>query len=380
VFMLPLFFYKNTARGRNGVPTDYETLRAFICFSSDDTAISLIKWVGKDYRWVIGVMFSGLFGTSIGDTLYAVWAKTAFRMHAFRRLRDHLQTTNLSALEIDKELEKYKQVKFAKKYGDDLFEHIITKHLWLYTSESYVAPEVLTAQADLKPHYMQMWYKRTFNLNLKMSETRIFSHDLPWVTGVSTRFDVIRLEGPVYLKRRTVMRIEEEGPRKGQVIYYPYRQTRDYISKCCNTTNLISASSGAYWIAKWRGLMLDTCGTNTMAYEFLKYLHDFFMGEWRGVSDALKAELNYYKQYGSWQRTGSDMVPLLKKLEVHYQLDAVEMLLECPSQASILAKYELDEMYLNKRRSKYRAMREIKEPMVLMAAASSHSNGTYPFE
>jgi len=326
------------------------------------------------------VMFSGLFGTSMGDTLYAIWAKTGFKFHALRRLMNHLIQTKTPPEEMKRDIQLFKEVSFAKKYGDDLFEHIVTRFLWLYCRDSYVPAEELVKVVDLKPDYMQSWYKRNFNLNLKMAETRIFTHELPWTTRISTKFDVVVEDGPVYLKRRAVMRIVRPPGKEPEVVYYPYRLTNDYIAKACNTTSLEASTSQSYWVAKWRGLMLDTCGTNTMAYVFPRYLHDFFMSEWKGLGDILRADLDHYQLYGVWPRTGGDIVPLLKKLEMHYDMEAVHLMRECPSQASILAKYKVDKMYLNQRAQRTASLHGIRQPMVLMAAVSPYANLAYPCE
>jgi hypothetical protein len=379
--MLPLFFYKEgfrevDARGNHKV-SNYETLRAFMAFSADDIAVSLIKWVGTDYRWVIGVMFSGLFGTSAGDTLYAIWAKTAFRMHCHRRLETWCKSVGLTPEETRAELNLLQIVSFAKKYGDDLIDLLVAKHLWLVVSPepaSFVELQTRQGNVTLKPHYMQGWYKRNFNLDIKMSETRIFTHEEPWTTVVNHKFDVMVTEGPVYLKRRT---IRLQSKISGEVDYFPWRSTSDYIAKCCNTVSMTGVGSATYWIAKWRGLMIDTCGTNVMAYAFLRYLHDYFIEEWEGVEKHLEDDVRYYLREGVWPRGESDLIPLFKKLAVHFDMSGMVGMTRCPTRREIFEKYVPNEHILSQRAHVHSLVRHYRDPMKLIqvttkGASSGH--------
>jgi hypothetical protein len=394
IFMLPLYSYEASMGTYKPdgtyVASDYEVLRAAMGFSADDMSIKLIKWVGMDYRWVVGVMFSGAFGTSLGDTLYAAWAKTAFRYHGLRRLIKHLADQGYTAdhedpdkkAHYEREIYLYKSVAFARKYGDDLIDTLVRHQTWILTSDRpQTWDEIVAAQNQdhPRPLYMGAWYKKNFNLNLKLSETRIFGDIDPWMTFIDPRFDVMVREGPIYLKRRTVMlRVPSINPDENPTfVYAPWRQTNDYIAKSCNTTSLRSGTDCAYWIAKWRGLMIDTCGTNTMAYEYLRFLHDHFVQEWKDINLYLGKALDIFAATGKWPAgAGGDLPPLIKKVSVHYEMENFEALRAVPSREQILEKYLINRSAIYDRRFRSEMLKQSRDPMqIILSCTNRHVTG-----
>jgi hypothetical protein len=396
IFMLPLYSYEASIGqlfpDGKYIPSDYEVLRAAMSFSADDMSVKLVKWVGADYRWIVGVMFSGAFGTSMGDTLYAIWAKTAFRYHGLRRLIAYLKSNGFSPdspdpekrAHYESEVHLYKTTSFARKYGDDLLDTLVRSQAWIVASDTPRTWEELLQDQNavgdvIKPHYQSAWYKKNFNLNFKMSETRVFGASNPWMTHVDPRFDVMVREGPIYLKRRTVMlRVPPKNPGdKPEFVYAPWRQTNDYIAKSCNSTSLTSGTDCAYWIAKWRGLMIDTCGTNRMAYLYLRFLHDHFVKEWKGVNEYLDDALTAYIVTGKWPLgTGGDLPPLIKKVSVHFEMADLSALRAVPSREQILDKYMIDRSAIFDRRYKQEITRRSRDPLqIILNCTQRHVTG-----
>jgi len=292
-------------------------------------------------------------------------------MHSFRRLQKMCLEMKFKPEETKAELDLFREIAFAKKYGDDLLDLFASRHLWLCVSDKFKNLSTLQLEEGstvLKPYYMAKWYKRNFNLNLKMSETRIFSHPEPWLTRVDRKFDVMIAEGPIYLKRRSI-KLTKLVDGKPIDNIFPWRMTNDYVSKCCNTTSL-SGINSAYWIAKWRGLMIDTCGTNTMAYRFLRYLHDYFIELWKGVEVHLNSDIEYYLATGTWPRGGGDLVPMIKKLSFHFDIRDMRLLKTCPTQQEIFDVYRINVPYLNVRKDNYDQVRQYRDPMRLMAVTT----------
>jgi hypothetical protein len=248
-------------------PHAYSVLRAFICYSADDIAATLIKWTGLTYRIIVGVMFSGLFGTSIGDTLYvSVALKCAFR---------HFQRLN--------KLPRGTPMPVVKVYGDNVM---------IAWTKELLARFILGDNKMPTTGFLATYLVRSFGLPVKDDETFFFDK---FFTQVSERYDpvsckwrtMMTVPGPCFLKRHFV-----ERKFGGRTWAMPFRPVRDYYVRSITTNH--TDKSPEIFVSRWCGLLLDTCGTNKEAHSFLMYLIA------RHVMSFRRGDFNNFKSMADW--------------------------------------------------------------------------------
>jgi hypothetical protein len=249
---------------------NYAVLKAFLCFSADDIAATLIKWTGLSFRIIVGVMFSGLFGTSWGDTVYvSIAIKCALR---------HFQRT------IQNKMARGDVMPVVKVYGDNIAIGWTTKRLREF---------VLGPGDDPMKGFFAEYLLKTFGLPLKADET--FFHT-KFFTTINEHFSrdtgmwrtrVIGKPGVVFLKRYFIER-EFAGERWAM----PFRPVADFYDRIITTNHTDSHS--AVWIARWCGLLLDTCGTNREAHKALMFFISRHLG-----SHKLKS-FNNFEEMANW--------------------------------------------------------------------------------
>lgn len=225
-------------------PELYAVLRAFICFSADDIAATLIKWTGLTYRIIVGVMFSGLFGTSWGDTIYV---SVAIKMALMNFFRTH-------------KIPRGYPVPVVRVYGDNIFIGWTKKYLPLFSN------------------YIQKYFDDVWGLPFKAEETSY--HD-KFFTEIKTVYNSLGVpctkvlyEGPFYLKRRFI-----EYKDATNKFAMPFRPSKDFFSKSLTTNK--TDQTVLVWFSRWCGLLLDTMGTNPEAAYYLRYLMDRMLRDYK---------------------------------------------------------------------------------------------------
>jgi len=246
IFSLPLFGMTRDAH--------FDAVRAFMAYRADDIACTLVKWTGLEYRIVIGVMFSGLYGTSWGDSLYV---RLAIKCTEFAVI-EKWQKTGRTDLTAAYEKDPLK----TEVYGDNVLAAISKKFAKYFLSHND------TDDFDGKTlGFFGSTLKRMFGFDLKESETGIYTSFLTIldpirVNGIVRGYN-IQYQGPTYLKRSFV-----DTPRG----VLPWRPEKDLMVKALLTTG--TTEDIRVWMSRWLGLIIDTMGTNYAAYNFLKSLYD----------------------------------------------------------------------------------------------------------
>jgi len=248
VFLLPLVLYKWYSTTWTD---ELELIRSLMIFRADDIAATLVKWVGEDARWVIGVMFSGLFGTSWGDSVYVTLAMNTFDMHVLEQMRAKGDTA-LAA-----QYKKDRSRLIWDVYGDDVL---------LAVKRTY-ANYVVDREGSW-PGPLNDYLKKTYGIALKPSDTHVYDSFFSEIRFLKNPkdgapcglFEWVR-KGPKFLQRRFLL-------DKDRVL--TTRETTDYWMRIAKSTGQVF--NKAIWNARWVGLQIDTQGTNPYPFRILAAL------------------------------------------------------------------------------------------------------------
>jgi len=259
IFSFPAVFYE---------PADteaYKIMRAFMTYAADDVAATLVKWTGFDYRLVIGVMFSGLFGTSWGDTIYVDIVLRTLNYH----IEDYLEANSY-----EKELEEFHaHRKQYKIYGDNIVMSMPWSVLQIVTESR--------CDDDGNPRFkygvIQHHFSERWGMEIKLSETFIHPPGTFYTNvmhrrenGVVYDTQIIGIPGVNYLKRYF---IKVPLNDQGLFVVLPFRPTVDYFTKSITTaSSILKTDTLRTHISRWTGLLVDTAGTNLGAWNFLQHL------------------------------------------------------------------------------------------------------------
>jgi hypothetical protein len=256
VGMIPLFHYDTRS-------PDYATLRFFMEWSADVLASKFLHMMTDEERMVIGMMFSGSFLTSWGDTVYCWIGIELWAIYVKRCL---------TKLGLFKEAHHFSSIWPLPFwiYGDDHIGYL-PSYLYPYV----VGKEWKDRRPNDKPNAFSDFLKRTVNLNLKMSDSAVYLGSNCLLTLVNRYGEVIK-PGPKFLQRRMVYGEADSDMLEADADIIPktikcHRVTPDYYTRASNTVN---GCTWAHYVLKLRGLVVDTCGTNPEAYNFLKFVHD----------------------------------------------------------------------------------------------------------
>lgn len=295
VFSLPFFFQ------RGDVDSEWkEVLRQLAAFVVGGCAVKLVKWIGHQALWVVGIMFSGMLGTSWGDSTYIVLILHCFDQFVYAKMKEE-----------DPELAKNFRRDFrlfAKDvYGDDMFLTYPVKY-WKFI----VGDVPVENCVDLSN--LSNYMKRASGVAIKPSESFIYVEDKtgygPFFSGVSDDGMLVH-PGPKFLQRRFVNAVVN-----GEQMAMPWRLKTDYFNKCAYT--FTDYSIDFYWIIKWRSLQLDTMGTNAKAYDFLQFLQDETMKLYAWETDSLDRMIQDWVRelLDKGEDRDSDGIRRLKKLGI----------------------------------------------------------------
>jgi len=237
---------------------DYRVARAFMLQRAHEMACKIVKWVDLSYRLIIGEIFSGLFLTSWLDTVYMILAVSCCLILCYERVR-----------KVDENMAIEFQNSFIRRaqYGDDscyAFEHRFVDVLFKNRDETYVLGDF---QRDMECQV---------GLKCKSAQTKLFEPyggDSPLFTvlkptkvnGKVVSHEIIR-DGPEFLHRRFV-----KIQYKGKVEIMPWRHENDFYSRVAISSTQMVYNNKKF-SAKLMGLMVDTMGTNAVAYNALSYL------------------------------------------------------------------------------------------------------------
>jgi len=257
--MMPLFYYALESK-------DYEIMRFLMESSSDNLTSKFLHGFAHEDRLVIGMMFSGAFLTSWGDTVCCLFAYVAHYMDVCRRLREAGMT---------RELAHWRSIwpMALLLYGDDYLSYMPS-----YVYRYFIGKEWADRLPSDKPVALDAFVKNAFGINLKMSDSSVY-FDEPGKLALFTipdDFGGIARMGPKFLQRHFFAVKAEEVEIDMDSDKYPlailsFRTIEDYFTRASMSVN--SATFSGY-LMKLRGLAIDTAGANVHAYEFLRFIHD----------------------------------------------------------------------------------------------------------
>jgi len=236
--------------------------------SADDIATTLVKWTGRDYRWVVGVMFSGLYGTSWGDSMYVDLVVRCLFYHIEDFLVAQCKPDLLQAF--------LNHPKKCRIYGDNILISMPWEVLKLVTVPIGNSDDVSYLKFGvIEGHFRDRW-----GMTIKQDETFVHGSG-EFFTRVANKrcggntYDtvIVGKPGVNYLKRYF---LEVEVPRNGgpgiKRIAMPFRDTIDYFSK--SITAVSRPEHYLTYVSRWIGLLVDSAGTNLAAWDYLNFLID----------------------------------------------------------------------------------------------------------
>jgi hypothetical protein len=258
VFSLPFFLQKyDTIQDREW----YEFSRQLAAFVVDGCAVKLIKWIGNQALWVIGVMFSGMLGTSWGDSTYMSLLLTCFDYYVY----DQIKKVDPRLAKRFKEDDRPKDI-----YGDDLLLSYRNVY-WKYVIGD--VPRQNTTDLSIMSNYLL----RAGGVSLKPQEMFVYTGRDAFFTKISQDGGDFVKAGPKFLQRRFVKFRVGSGEFISECAM-PWRIASDYYMK--SAYSFTDTTQELYWIVKWRSLQYDTCGTNPVAYNYLEHLQQELMHQY----------------------------------------------------------------------------------------------------
>lgn len=227
--------------------------RAILQWCLDRSVTKIVKWFGDSWRAIHGLMFSGEYLTSQGDSYYLELLFECFDIW----FRDYLVEHGYSK-EFVEEFERSYHA--FKDYGDDGVLCYEAKYMYII------------CQGTDEPVLLGRYLKEKFFMELKMSDTYVCYDDPPGTwdypsdVGFVTHVDHWGWGGEE-IKRKGVKFLKRYFIRDFDGALCPWRPTIDYFSKSICVVN--SPSNMARHVIRLRALACDTYGTNARAYEHL---------------------------------------------------------------------------------------------------------------
>lgn len=318
VMLMPFLLYDHDV--------DYwPEIEYFFLFAVEGMAAKIVKWFGDEWKIIWGIIFSGKLLTSAIDSWYLELVFHCFDMYMYHKVGD----------------KPYYRAAYKrfKDYGDDGMYGIkatILRFICWDKHATHPAPE----QATRSPHMLRHYLYKYWHMDLKMEETYCCFPDDPrpdmslscFFTQLGNPYrgyiQEIAYRGPKFLKRYLIKRLG---------VVMPFRPTVDYISKatCIAGDN----HDIALHLIRLRALAMDTMGTNTRAYLFLRRAHDHLVSRFTsGGQRALDALVNS-KLIAIRDNDSTDSTEDRNLIERIGGKDAaVELLWVFPDQVDILQK------------------------------------------
>lgn len=265
VLFLPILAY-------NRLNKWWPATSAILRWCLDRSVTKIVKWFGPGWRAIHGLMFSGEFLTSQGDSYYLELLFECFDIW----LRDRM----LSEGRVDMARRFETCFRSFRDYGDD--------GVLCYDEEfmHYIC------QGREEPYLLKLYLREKFFMELKPEDTYICWDDCEWIwgdeadVGFVTHIDEDGFGGFEILKRG-VKFLKRYFIRDSDGQLLPWRPTNDYFSKSVCVVN--SPDNMARHVIRLRALMCDTYGTNIRAYNHLKRMDDYLV---RSLGVSLEAEVS----------------------------------------------------------------------------------------
>lgn len=228
----------------------YRLAQAMLAFLANDTAFHYVKWLDDTWRLIIGLMFSGDFKTSFGDTICVLMAWEDYIMDIVTIIESDKRLGQAVARRFLQDVRDRKV--FILIYGDDFIGCCPKRWRSILNLKTF---------ADFVAKRWGLTVKGLGTIS-RECETLLTEHDhLGRV--------IPGKEGCVFLKRYFVKHYHEQS---GKWFIMAWRPTSAYFVRSVISANPIDSKVLA--LARIHGLMIDTQGTNVDAFYFLDTLAD----------------------------------------------------------------------------------------------------------
>jgi len=167
---------------------NYFNLEAFAKWSADSYAAKFVKWLGlDDWRLVIGVLFSGEYGTSMFNTLIAIMLFLSYKRYIFAVVKLIIAASLLF---------EYLTDIVYNVYGDDGFASLP----WQLRPFCSLIDNVKVDSIEILS--FSNFIKQEFDIELKAAASETFDHIL---STIDESTGEIKQRGPKILKRHFIM-------------------------------------------------------------------------------------------------------------------------------------------------------------------------------
>jgi len=307
---------------------EYKMMKAFIMERAHQMACKLVKWEEDEYRYILGQVFSGLYVTSWLDSIYMVIIVTCVLTAMYQELK---KTDPPRAEEFMNSFVRRLQ------YGDNS----------LYGFEVKFLDVVCGGRNKDKPlgKFQDLLYSM-FGMELKSEETFLYTPDdsglsplFTVVEPVYNEFDIyvankITRDGPEFLKRKFII-MEVRG--KWQIM--PWRCEDDFYTKCSITASIHEFKPDK-WSSKYVGLMIDTMGTNDIAYDAMQ--HMFIDSLQRSSADTTK---NYRDYVDRMEGVDDPIDSEVKKVLARTGITEKDAMRLCMNQGRLIDEFVYDDKW-----------------------------------
>jgi len=275
-FLLMVLFYPYLVTRKGG--ENHKIWMQILIWSTENAVQKVVKWLGPDWKIVLGQIVSGDYRTSESGSHYLEGVVDCYDMFLFEEKCVDISDGLRGEYPFPPESYDWPREKFVgaaretfKKcfrsfidYGDD----------GLLAYSEWVKDMLGEGQF---PTGLQFYMKTRWHMDLKVSDSKMHcdSDERPdrnlsslFTQLGNTMFDDVIYDGPKFLKRKIIMYDFGNGPEPA-----PWRPTADYYGKStCVANNNVSI---AMHLIRLRALAMDTYGTNPQAYRFLYRAHEY---------------------------------------------------------------------------------------------------------
>jgi len=238
---------------------DSKVIKALIRYCTSSSVVKCVKWFGKDWKMIIGMMFSGEYITSYGDSIYLEILMECFDIYVYAKLKKS-----------DPEFAEYwsTHARTLRDYGDDIFSGRDPKCM-RYICRGTKMPVLLIR------YLKKYWFMTVKTVG---GDTYVCFPDDPRpdmaIPCFFTQIDSVgnmKYRGPKFLKRYFLWDSDKK-------VVNAWRPTEDYYTKMVAVAGQYEGGpknqSIALHLIRLRALAVDTMATNPQAYGIISAVYN----------------------------------------------------------------------------------------------------------
>lgn len=248
---------------------NYPLLRAGLAWSADNYAVKFVHWLLQtEWRAVIGLIFSGEYGTSMIDSLVSALLFIGYVNYVMDTLQEKLSPTEFA------QLRPFFDEIMNKVYGDDGIASIpldLVPYMKLLKENARVLPYELES--------FQEYAARVWDMVIKPSDSGEYD------TLYSTPNDQggLSLVGPKILQRHFVIRGYVMSDKSTRYRVHGYRTSAKMMVKTFKTVTAVD--NKLVQVGRVVGMLWDTQGVNRHAWIALSRHLDMLEDELKNEHD-----------------------------------------------------------------------------------------------